>query len=96
VVNHIGGQVRSDTAKLNGLSQPFRERQTKRADNEMRLAKYLTEKSLTAAEFAKKVSVSDESIRRYLRGDRRPSAEVMKRIARRTKGEVTANDFYAE
>jgi transcriptional regulator with XRE-family HTH domain len=63
---------------------------------EMRLAKYLTEKSLTSVDFAKKIGVSGESIRRYLRGDRRPSPEVMKRIARRTNGEVTANDFYAK
>lgn len=59
----------------------------------MTLQEYLDAKDLTPIQFAAQVGVTDESIRRYVRGVRLPSPEMMRRIARKTRGEVMPNDF---
>jgi DNA-binding transcriptional regulator YdaS (Cro superfamily) len=60
----------------------------------MQLARYLRKKALTPMAFSELVGSTDETIRRYMRGARRPSPEMMQRIARATDGKVTPNDFY--
>jgi transcriptional regulator with XRE-family HTH domain len=59
----------------------------------MKLADYLESNSLSRAEFAERIEVTPEAVRRYLSG-RVPTPEVMKRIALATACEVTANDFF--
>ncbi len=59
----------------------------------MKLADYLESNSLSRAEFAERIAVSPEAVRRYLSG-RVPTPTVMKRIALSTGCAVTANDFF--
>ena len=60
----------------------------------MKLADYLESNSLSRAEFAEKISVSPEAVRRYVTGERAPDKERLIKIAEVTGGEVTANDFF--
>ena len=62
----------------------------------MKLHDYLTLKGLTPEAFAEQLQVDAVTVRRYLRGKRRPTWEVMSRITEQTKGAVTANDFVPE
>ena len=57
------------------------------------LADYLQEQSISTEDFAKRVKVDPISVGRYLRGERRPNWEVMRRIVKETDGSVTPNDF---
>jgi transcriptional regulator with XRE-family HTH domain len=60
----------------------------------MRLAEYLTRERKAVDEFAVEVGVDPASVRRYLRGERRPRGAVMQRIIEVTGGSVTPNDFW--
>jgi transcriptional regulator with XRE-family HTH domain len=60
----------------------------------MRLQEYLTINRVSRAEFAQKIDVSVESIRRYLQTGRVPEPSVMEKIIEATEGKVTANDFF--
>jgi transcriptional regulator with XRE-family HTH domain len=60
----------------------------------MKLDQYLSETSETHTEFAKRVGVSAETVRRYLAGERIPNKKMMSRIALMTGCRVTANDFF--
>lgn len=60
----------------------------------MKLADYLQANSIPRAQFAERIGVSDESIRRYIVGDRRPTRRVLEKIALATACQVTANDFF--
>jgi transcriptional regulator with XRE-family HTH domain len=60
----------------------------------MTLTEYLKEKQVPPGEFARAIRVTEVAVRRYLRGARIPSVDVMQRIASLTEGAVTANDFY--
>ena len=46
------------------------------------------------AAFARKINVAPQTINKYLKGQRRPRAEIVARIKKATKGRVTAEDFY--
>lgn len=61
----------------------------------MTIDEFLQTQSINAAEFAKKLGVSAETVRRYANGSRTPAREVMKRIVDVTEGAVTPNDFYS-
>lgn len=58
------------------------------------LQEYLTRADIDRIEFAARIGVSTETVRRYLTGDRIPDKERMLRIALATDGQVTANDFF--
>jgi transcriptional regulator with XRE-family HTH domain len=60
----------------------------------MKLRDYLASKSITAAEFGRRIKVSQAAVTRYAAGDRIPEPSVMRRIARVTRGAVAPNDFY--
>lgn len=60
----------------------------------MTLHEYLTRADIDRSEFAARIGVSTETVRRYLTGDRIPDKERMSRIALATDGQVTANDFF--
>lgn len=62
----------------------------------MRLSAYLAKHHLSYREFAELVGVSDEAVRRYVSGERFPMLDVLHRIAKATRGQVTANDFVAD
>lgn len=59
----------------------------------MTLTSYLKKHSLTDDAFAALIDVERSTVTR-LRGKQIPKPEVMRRIAKATNGEVTANDFY--
>lgn len=60
----------------------------------MRLADYLAQKGLTQAVFARKIGVSQGSVARYLKGERRPNWAVLQRIQKVTGGAVRPEDFF--
>jgi transcriptional regulator with XRE-family HTH domain len=60
----------------------------------MKLADYLTETSTSPRDFAKRIGVSKEAVRRYALGIRIPEKKVMEKIALATGSQVTANDFF--
>lgn len=60
----------------------------------MKLGDYLESQQLTRAEFAQRIGVTTEAVRRYEDCGRVPTPKVMARILSATNGEVTANDFY--
>ena len=62
----------------------------------MTLREYLHWQGITDAQFAQRIDVDLVSVRRYMRGDRRPRWDVMSRIVAESNGHVTANDFMGE
>ena len=60
----------------------------------MVLGEYLQETQLTRSQFAKRIGVSSEAVRRYVAGERIPDKNIMGKIALATGGKVTANDFF--
>lgn len=60
----------------------------------MTLEDYLTHAGIDRTEFADRIGVSAETVRRYIAGIRIPDKERMSRIALATDGQVTANDFF--
>ena len=60
----------------------------------MTLQEFLAQASLDRHQFAARINVSPETVRRYLKGERIPDKIVMGRIAIATDGQVTANDFF--
>lgn len=62
----------------------------------MKLADYLSERGISAAEFARRIQVGSRmSVLRYANGERIPRPDVMARIVAQTDGEVQPNDFFA-
>jgi transcriptional regulator with XRE-family HTH domain len=59
----------------------------------MKLSDYLKKEGLSDAEFARQLGVGRSSIGRYAAGKRKPRWEVLARIAKVTRGKVTALDF---
>lgn len=59
----------------------------------MKLKKYLEKEGLSLRDFGKKIEVSHTSIDKYCKGTRTPSLNVMKKITKATKGQVTIKDF---
>tara|TARA_R110002074_G_scaffold262994_2_gene435146 strand:- start:23050 stop:23271 length:222 start_codon:yes stop_codon:yes gene_type:complete len=60
----------------------------------MQLSTYLSEQAMSDADFATLVGVDRSSIHRMRNGKQMPSVEVMRAIAEKTGGAVTANDFF--
>jgi transcriptional regulator with XRE-family HTH domain len=58
------------------------------------LSEFLTEASIDHRQFAKRIGVSSEAVRRYVNGDRIPDKRRMAKIVLATGGKVTANDFF--
>jgi transcriptional regulator with XRE-family HTH domain len=61
----------------------------------MKLDTYMKANSLDAISLAAEIGVGAEAVRTWLRGERIPRADQMRRIVEITGGAVTANDFYA-
>jgi hypothetical protein len=59
----------------------------------MRLSDYLSREAKTPEQFAQEIDVDPVSVRRYVKGARRPKWSVLQRIIDATGGAVTANDF---
>jgi transcriptional regulator with XRE-family HTH domain len=59
----------------------------------MKLRTYLKKKKLTQKQFADIIGVSEQSVRNWVSGFRKPSRHLMA-ILEETKGKVTANDFF--
>ncbi|HDZ73750.1 MAG TPA: XRE family transcriptional regulator [Aurantimonas coralicida] len=59
----------------------------------MKLKDYLAGRKVSIAEFAKRIGVSHEAVRRYINRERRPDWDVLERIVKATKGAVSADDF---
>jgi transcriptional regulator with XRE-family HTH domain len=58
------------------------------------LSQYLSEAQLSRTQFAEKIGVSSEAVRRYVAGTRIPDKPIMEKIALATGCKVTANDFF--
>src|SRR5579862_927567 len=54
----------------------------------MILKKYLARENLKPAAFAARIGVSPSTVSRFLRRERRPSLDLMRKIAEATDGEV--------
>jgi transcriptional regulator with XRE-family HTH domain len=61
----------------------------------MTLQQYLEETGTSRTQFAERIGVKYETVRRYLDGSRIPDRRRMAQIALATGGNVTANDFFA-
>jgi transcriptional regulator with XRE-family HTH domain len=59
----------------------------------MRLSDWLGTRGVEAPDFAKRIGVSARYLNMLKRGVRRPSLELMDKIARRTQGAVTFEDW---
>lgn len=60
----------------------------------MTLNEYIAQQGITASEFARRLGVSAETVRRYREGERIPRREEMQRIFEVTGGAVAPNDFF--
>ena len=61
----------------------------------MKLETWLSGSNKTIAQFRKELGVSSiATTYRYLRGERIPRPEIMRRISEITNGQVTPDDFY--
>lgn len=59
----------------------------------MKLAEYLSEKSISDAAFAEAIGAHPSTIWRLKNDKTRPDWNTVEAITRETQGEVTANDF---
>lgn len=60
----------------------------------MKLDDWLSQNKVDHRQFAEKIKCAPETVRRYIKCDRVPTANVMRRIAKVTAFQVTANDFF--
>ena len=60
----------------------------------MKLQEWLEREDIDAREFARNISRSPESVRRYISGERIPDKETMPLIVTATRMAVTPNDFF--
>lgn len=60
----------------------------------MTLKDWLEREKLSNVEFARMIDRTPEAVRRYANGERIPDKETMPLIVDRTRGFVTANDFF--
>lgn len=59
----------------------------------MTLKEYLATKAISESEFAEKIGVKQATVNRYCNGHRTPLRRILRAIAEKTDGNVTANDF---
>lgn len=62
----------------------------------MKLAAYVSKHFASPADFARKVGHPVSTVIKWLRDERCPRPEAMRKISTVTKGAVTANDFYPQ
>jgi hypothetical protein len=63
----------------------------------MQLAEYLSENSLSYAEFARRIGAKHRrTVERCAKRARTPSSRMMHAISKVTEGKVSANDFFAD
>lgn len=62
----------------------------------MKLSTYLADHSLSVADFAGKIGVTPEAVRRYALNKRVPRRQVMERIILATGGQVRVEDFFPD
>ncbi len=60
----------------------------------MDLGEYLKSESITAAEFARRIGASRSIVIRWVKRERTPRPDAMKRISAATGGRVGAADFF--
>jgi transcriptional regulator with XRE-family HTH domain len=60
----------------------------------MKLADYMKTHGLSRVQFAERIDVKPETVRRYLECGRVPTPKIMERIGLETGWQVTANDFF--
>lgn len=60
----------------------------------MKLGEYLESHSIQQSDFAGRIGVTEETVRRYIVGARVPRPRIMEKIALATGCQVTANDFF--
>jgi transcriptional regulator with XRE-family HTH domain len=60
----------------------------------MTLQQFMTHANLDAAQLAAQVGVGREAVRKWVRGERIPRPNLMRRIVKVTKGKVGPADFY--
>lgn len=60
----------------------------------MKLRDFLSDRSLSEAELGRLLGVGQATVNRYIRGERIPRPEVMRRIVEVTEGKVGPADFY--
>jgi len=61
----------------------------------MKLSDYIAAHDLSYAEFARMIGVTGKvTVQRYADGTRKPTEELMHRIAEATNFKVTPNDFF--
>jgi transcriptional regulator with XRE-family HTH domain len=61
-----------------------------------KLEQYCKARKWGPGDLAKRLGVHRNSVDRYLRGERRPSWEVLERLKVLTKGKIKADDFLPE
>jgi transcriptional regulator with XRE-family HTH domain len=59
----------------------------------MKLTAYLEKQKIGQTEFALSIQSTRQAVGNWMRGDRVPSPEMMRRIHTATKGRVTRRDF---
>ena len=62
----------------------------------MKLKDYLREKQISPDEFAEQVGASKFGVLKWVRGERTPRGDAMRKIQEITKGKVTPGDFFGE
>jgi transcriptional regulator with XRE-family HTH domain len=62
----------------------------------MKLTAFLSERSQSDADFARRIGVTPQALSRYKLGKRKPEWAILERIRRETEGLVTPNDFLDE
>lgn len=60
----------------------------------MKLAEYIELENLALSEFAARIGVTHEAVRRYVRCKRVPTPAIIKKIVKATNGKVRPDDFY--
>ena len=60
----------------------------------MKLEAWLKETRRSPAQFARELGVEPSTVHRLIRGERKPSHEIMEKIAAGTAGAVRPDDFF--
>ena len=60
----------------------------------MKLKRWIKQKDLSPASFARIIGVNRSTITRIIRNEIYPRRALVKKISRATRGEVTAADYY--
>ncbi len=64
--------------------------------DDMQLGTFIKQRELTHEAFGRIVGVTQATINRYVRGERFPSPEMIRKINVATEGAVTVSDWYSD